>query len=259
MFQSETLKATESIRHGFFTRQGGKSQNIFASLNCGFGSGDDRDVVRTNRALAMDQLGINETTLVTAYQTHSANVAIVTEAWTAESGPKVDGMVSNISGIALGILTADCAPVLFADPEAGVVGAAHAGWRGAKDGVLKSTVEAMKKLGAKSERIAAILGPCIQQSSYEVSDTFYASFLDDNPSNDEFFVPSKKIGHKQFDLPGYIVSSLRQQSIGCVESLEMDTYSNEDLFFSYRRTTHRGEQQYGRLLSAISLTPSQNC
>lgn len=257
MFQSETLKAAKGIRHGFFTRQGGKSQNIFASLNCGFGSGDDHETVKTNRALAMNQLGAGEGSLVTAYQTHSANACVVTETWAAESAPKVDGMASNVSGIALGILTADCAPVLFADVEASVIGAAHAGWRGAKDGVLTSTLEAMQTLGAQNEKITAVIGPCIHQSSYEVSDSFFKSFLEDDPSNEEFFVPSKKSGHKQFDLPGFITDLLKQHAVGHIESLELDTYINEDIFFSYRRSTHRDEQQYGRLISAIYLTPPQ--
>ena len=255
MIKSEVLEKADGLRHGFFTRQGGKSRNIYASLNCGYGSDDDRDIVRANRSCAMALMGLSETSLVTAYQTHSANVVNVTDPWLPEAAPKVDAMVTGVPGVTLGILTADCAPVLFADPRAGIVGAAHAGWRGAKDGVLKATLEAMTALGAKIERIAAAVGPCIQQDSYEVSDSFYDSFLDEDQANKEFFCSSNRPEHQQFDLPGYIVAALKRCSIGRIESLTLDTYTNEDLFYSYRRATHRQENQYGRLLSVIALEP----
>jgi YfiH family protein len=255
MIKSKALEKAGGLQHGFFTRQGGKSQGVFESLNCGYGSDEDSDIVSTNRAHAMELIGLDETSLVTAYQTHSADVVVVKNPWLPAAAPKVDGMVSNVPGIALGILTADCAPVLFSDPIAGVVGAAHAGWRGAKDGVLKATLEAMSTLGAKAHQVTAAIGPCIQQASYEVSDSFYDSFLIDNLSNEEFFCSSNRPGHKQFNLPGFIISALRQNSVENIESLNLDTYKNDDLFFSYRRATHRQEKQYGRLLSAIALEP----
>jgi len=255
MITSNALEKTDGIRHGFFTRQGGKSQGVFESLNCGYGSDEDRDIVSANRAHAGGLIGIDETSLVTAYQTHSADVIVVNDPWLPEAAPKVDGMASNVPGIALGILTADCAPVLFSDPIAGVIGAAHAGWRGAKDGVLKATLEAMGSLGAKAHQVTAAIGPCIQQDSYEVSDSFYDSFLKDNPRNEKYFCPADRPEHKQFDLPGFIISALKHNSVVNIESLNLDTYKNDDLFFSYRRATHRHEKQYGRLLSAIALEP----
>ncbi|MEL0107361.1 MAG: peptidoglycan editing factor PgeF [Rhodospirillaceae bacterium] len=253
MFQSEALNSAGGVRHGFFTREGGTSRDVFASLNCGFGSGDDIEAVRTNRDLVMQQIELAKDSLVTAYQTHSAKVTDVTKPWSPEKAPQVDAMVSRSYGIALGILTADCAPVLFADSSAGVVGAAHAGWRGAKDGVLPATIEAMEKLGADRKRIAAAIGPCIQQNSYEVDQSFFDSFLEDDPAHKRFFVLSDRKGHYRFDLPGYISAVLSRESVGSIESLGLDTYTQEDLFFSYRRATHRQEQQYGRLLSVIAL------
>ena len=252
------LEKTGGTKHGYCTRQGGGSQGAFASLNCGYGSGDDQNIVRSNRAWAMNQLGLQEHSLVTAYQTHSANITVVTKTWSPEAAPKVDGMVSQIPGITLGILTADCAPVLFVDSVAGVIGAAHAGWRGAKDGVLGRTLEAMTALGAKAERVTAVVGPCIQQESYEVSDSFYDAFLADDTANQDFFIPSDRPKHHRFDLPGYIMAALNRYSVGTIESLKLDTYTDEDRFFSYRRTTHHQEKQYGRLLSVIALDPPQN-
>jgi len=253
MIKSEALEKAGGIRHGFFTRQGGNSRGVYASLNCGYGSDDDSSIVRSNRAWAMHKIGSHEHSLVTAYQTHSANVAVITEVGSPEAAPKVDGMVSQVPGVTLGILTADCAPVLFADSKAGVIGAAHAGWRGAKDGVLSATLEAMTALGAKVERIAAAVGPCIQQESYEVSDSFYDSFLVDDPAHETFFIPSDRPKHYRFDLPGFVVAALNRYSVGNIESLKLDTYTDEDRFFSYRRATHHQEEQYGRLLSVIAL------
>lgn len=255
MITSTAIEQAGNVRHGFFTRRGGASAGAFESLNCGYGSGDDRDAVRSNRSRAMQRLALPATALVTGYQTHSATVAVVKDVWPPEEAPKVDGMVCTVPAIALGILTADCAPVLFVDSEAGIVGAAHAGWRGAKDGVLEETVKAMTALGARPQRIAAAIGPCIQQASYEVSESFRADFLDDDERNDAFFASAGSAGHCQFDLPGYIVHRLNGCSVGSVESVGLDTYGDSERFFSYRRATHRGERRYGRLLSIIALDP----
>ncbi|MEQ8193527.1 MAG: peptidoglycan editing factor PgeF [Rhodospirillales bacterium] len=253
MISASVLQPFENIRHGFFTRQGGASAGVFDSLNCGFGSGDAPAAVKANRARVMEDLALPETALVTGYQAHSADVAVVEDVWRPDEAPRVDGMVTNVPGIALGILTADCAPVLFVESEAGVVAAAHAGWRGAKDGVLDATVEAMAALGARAENITAAIGPCIQQASYEVSEPFREAFIEDDAGNRAFFAAGGKAGHCQFDLPGYVRHRLNECSVGRIESLGLDTYADAARFYSYRRATHRGEKQYGRLVSVIAL------
>ncbi len=257
MITSSLLKDFKSIRHGFYTRQGGHSTGVFASLNCGYGSGDDKDIVQKNRASAMEHIEFDEHDLVTVYQTHSAKVATVTEAWRYDDAPHVDAMVTNQPGIALGILTADCAPVLLADAVNQVIGAAHAGWRGAKSGILKQTIKAMEKIGAEASNIAGAVGPCIRQDSYEVRDVFRSAFIEDDHKNESYFVPSSREDHYQFDLPGYIEDQLTALSISQVDILPFDTYSDEDLFFSFRRTTHQEKEQYGRALSAIGLKSTQ--
>jgi polyphenol oxidase len=240
------------VAHGFFGRQGGASEGIFASLNCGPGSGDDRAKVVENRRRAMDALGGGK--LVTLYQIHSAKVVSVTAPWEIGQSPEADATVTNVPGLALGMLTADCAPVLLADAEAGVIGAAHAGWKGALGGVTDSAVAAMEKLGAVRGRIAAAVGPCIAQASYEVDREFRAAFLGDANINAKFFVPSDRADFFRFDLESYVAMRLERAGVAGIERISADTYAREGDFYSFRRATHRGEKDYGRELSAIMLT-----
>jgi purine-nucleoside/S-methyl-5'-thioadenosine phosphorylase / adenosine deaminase len=256
---SEYLRASAldlaGIRHGFFTRQGGVSEGIFASLNCGFGSSDDAAKVAENRARAIAMLGLAADRLATCYQVHSPDVVVVDRLWSRGEAPRVDAMVTRTPEIALGILSADCAPVLFADAAARVIGAAHAGWRGALSGVLEATVAAMKKLGASQRRIAAAIGPCIGRDSYEVGPEFPAPFLAENAANDAFFRPAPRAGHFLFDLAGYVVARLTRLDLARIETIAGDTVTEPDRFFSYRRSCHRKEPDYGRGLSAIALSP----
>jgi polyphenol oxidase len=240
------------IAHGFFTREGGHSTGIFASLNCGLGSGDDVALVTKNREHVAASLGVASTHLVSSYQIHSPDVLVV-DAPLAER-PKVDGLVTATRGLALGILTADCGPILFADEKAGVIGACHAGWKGAVTGITDSTIAAMEKLGARRSHIVAVLGPTISQAAYEVGPEFPAPFLRVDEDDKRFFIPSVKEGHYMFDLPGYLVSRMKTSGVGQVHDLGLCTYGDERRFFSYRRATHHSEKDYGRLISAIALS-----
>ena len=255
MITADVLNEASGVRHGFFTRRGGVSEGAYASLNCGLGSKDDPDRVGTNRARAMDRFGVRGEALATAYQVHSDRVAVVEKPWTADERPQVDGLVTRSKGVALGILTADCVPVLFADAAGGVIGAAHAGWRGAHAGILEATVAAMVDLGARAQSTVAVVGPCIRQESYEVGPEFHAGFTADDPGTDRLFRPSSREGHFMFDLPGYVVRRLSDLSIKTFEELPYDTCADEERFFSYRRTTLNGGGDYGRGLSAIVLEP----
>lgn len=250
--RAETL-SSGTIRHGFFTRAGGTSSGVYGSLNCGYGSRDERALVRRNRALVAADMGVAEGDLLTIFQIHSADVEIVETAWRADQAPRGDAMVSATSGLALGILSADCTPVLFADEKAGVIGAAHSGWKGAISGVLQATVDAMVRLGASRGDIAAAVGPTIEQSSYEVGAEFHQQFMDVSADYAGYFVPSPKDGHHQFDLPGFVCDRLAESGIGAIERVGGDTYANEEQFYSYRRVTHREESDYGRQISAICL------
>lgn len=252
MIEAEELKLP-GISHGFFTRAGGHSTGLFSSLNCGLGSGDDPDLVMMNRNAVARALGVAEGQVVTAHQVHSAEAVEVKAPWPVDQRPKVDGLVSRSKGIAIGVLTADCGPVLFADAEAGIVGACHAGWKGALTGISDATIALMEKLGAKRERIVAVLGPMIGAASYEVGPEFPKPFLEQNEGNSRYFKPSVKEGHYMFDLPAYLMMRLKQTGIGSTHNLGLDTYPDEAQFFSYRRATHRGETDYGRLISAIAL------
>jgi len=247
------LNGLKGIRHGFFTRVGGVSTGLYASLNVGFGSDDSPDAVRENRARAMRALGLAPDRLVTVYQVHSADVAVVDEPWPHAHAPKADALVTRRRGIALGILTADCVPVLFADAEAGVIAAAHAGWKGALGGVLDNTVRAMVDLGARPGRIVAAVGPHIGPGSYEVGPDFPAPFLARDPADTAFFHPSQRAGHHMFDLGGYVEKRLNQAGVDMVRREAWDTLTEPERFFSYRRTTLRGEADYGRELSAIAM------
>lgn len=253
MITAENLADAKGVRHIFFSRNGGVSSGIYASLNCGPGSSDDRAAVLDNRARAMAVLDREPENLVTVYQYHSPVVVEVHAPWDIGDAPKADGMVTTEPGVVLGILTADCAPVLFADADAGVIGAAHAGWKGALGGVIDATVDMMVDAGAQADRISAAVGPCIQQASYEVGADFRSSFLEAGSGNDRFFAPGVADGKYQFDLSGYVRHRLTECDVGSIEVLPIDTYTDEDRFFSYRRATHRGEPDYGRELSAIVL------
>jgi hypothetical protein len=242
-------------RHAFFTRRGGVSDGIFASLNCGFGSGDDRHRVGENRARAAADLGVSPDRLVTCHQVHGTEVVTVEQAWRYDESPRADAMVTKAPGIALGVLAADCAPVLFVDPEAQIAGAAHGGWKGALAGVVEATVAAMVRLGARAERIRAGIGPCIGQASYEVGPEFRDRFVATAPDNARFFVAAARPGHCRFDLPGYLAARLQRLGLAAVEDAAADTAADETRFFSYRRACLRGERDYGRLLAAITLSP----
>jgi len=252
--EAPELASYPNLHHAFFTRQGGVSEGIYASLNGGLGSSDDPASVAENRRRMTQELGIASDALISVHQIHSADAVIVEGPWTGER-PKADGMATAVPGIALGITTADCGPVLFADPHVGVIGAAHAGWRGAATGVLESTIEAMERLGARREKIVAVLGPTISQAAYEVGPDFIDRLVSAAADNDRFFKPSERPDHAMFDLPGYIGMRLEAAGIGEFANLGLCTYTDEDKFFSYRRTTHRGEPDYGRLISAIVVTP----
>lgn len=255
MLTAKPLDVLSHVRHGFFTREGGVSKGIYASLNCGYGSDDNTENVRENRARVAEKLSVEREKLLTVYQIHSPTVVEVTEPWTPDTAPQADAMVTAAPGIALGILTADCAPVLFADKKARVIGAAHAGWKGAVTGVLEATVEAMVSLGAERGNIAAAIGPCISKESYEVGPEFHERFLSEADENARWFEPSEKAGHFMFDLPGYVEARLEASDIGTVATLGKCTYQDEKRFFSFRRTTHRKEKDYGRQISALMLRP----
>lgn len=241
------------LRHAFFTRVGGASSGLYAGLNTGIGSNDQRATVLENRARAARHLGAAPGRLATPYQVHGTDAVMVEEPWGPGLGPKADAVVTNRPGLAVGVGTADCGPVLFADAEARVVAAAHAGWKGALAGILEATVEAMERLGARRDRIVAVLGPTISASAYEVGPEFEARFAEADTENARFFRPSGRDGHAFFDLPAYIVVRLKSSGIGLVHDVGQCTYANEARFYSYRRATHREEPDYGRLLSAIML------
>lgn len=250
MLQIITSDLLSPVRHGFFTRKGGASSGIFEGLNCGPGSSDLTDAVAINRARVADAMGVAPDHLVTIHQVHSADALHVTAP--LADRPRADAMVTATPGIAIAVLTADCQPVLFADHEAGVIGAAHAGWRGARDGILEATLDAMEALGADRERVHAVIGPTISQSAYEVGPEFLEGFLDEDPENGRFFAQGKG-DRVLFDLPAFGLFRLRQAGVGKAEWTRHCTYQDAGRFYSYRRTTHRGEADYGRLISAIRL------
>jgi YfiH family protein len=255
MIQAEALKHIPGLSHGFFTRQGGHSKGVFSSLNCGFGSGDARETVARNRDIVADALSVRTDRLLTVYQEHSPKVVRVATPWPASSPPHADAMVTDEPQIAIGVLTADCAPIVFAAHSGKVAGVAHAGWKGALSGVVEATVRSMEALGAERGGITAVIGPTISAAAYEVGPEFCDRFLSHAAVNAKFFEPSSRSGHWMFDLPGYIAERLRAFGLGTVVDLGLCTYSSEDRFFSYRRATHRNEPHYGRLISAIAIMP----
>jgi len=251
--QAPAMAELAGIRHAFFTRLGGVSDGVYSTLNGGVGSNDDQTLVSENRARMAKVLGVAPDHLLTAYQVHSPDVIVAETPWTKDTRPKVDAIVTQRPGIAISVSTADCGPVLFADAQARVIGAAHAGWRGAFSGVIEATLAAMEKLGADRARIAVALGPMIRQESYEVGPEFLTRFCADDPENGRFFMPSLKAGHALFDLPGFIATRLVNAGVTQVHDLGHCTYSEADLFYSYRRSTHKAEPDYGRHINAIAL------
>jgi len=241
-----------AIVHGFFTRAGGVSDGVFEGLNVGLGSGDCRDHVLENRRRVADWLGAPAEMLAAPHQIHSPDVAVVEEPWPYEQRPRADAVVTNRAGVPLGVLTADCGPVLFADADAGVIGAAHAGWRGALSGVIENTVDAMEKLGARRAGMVATLGPTIGPESYEVGAELVEAVTRDEPDAERHFRPASRAGHFMFDLPAYVVARLAAAGVAA-RWTGQDTYADEARFYSYRRKTHRGEADYGRQISAIMI------
>lgn len=252
--EANAIGRLAGVQHGFFTREGGVSTGVYHALNGGQGSQDEAEKVAENRTRVANAFSVAPDHLISVYQIHSPDCRRVDGPWPAKR-PKADAMVTATPGIALAILTADCAPVLFADQRAQVIGAAHAGWKGAATGVLESTIATMCEIGARRETITAVIGPTISQAAYEVGPEFVDRLMAIEPANSRFFTPSKRDDHAMFDLPGYIADRLDRAGVGQVEDTGLCTYSDEARFFSYRRATHRNEPDYGRMIAAIALRP----
>jgi YfiH family protein len=252
MIKAQSLSLA-GIRHGFFTREGGVSGGIYASLNGGVGSNDSPAHVTENRARMAAAVGVDPARFLTTYQIHSPEVVVAEAPWTPDRRPRADAIVTRMRALAVGVSTADCGPVLLADPQAGVIGAAHAGWRGALTGVVEAAIGAMERLGAKRSEIRAALGPMIRQVNYEVGSDLIARFEAEDSASQRFFAPAARDGHAFFDLSGYIASRLTRAGIGHIEDLGLCTYADPERFFSFRRTTHRAEPDYGRHVNAIAL------
>ena len=250
--QAQRLRAP-GLAHGFFTRRGGSSQGLYCSLNGGVGSRDDPAAVRDNRARMAAALGVAATHLLIPYQVHSPDALVVAEPWPADARPRCDALVTATPGLGLGVTGADCGVLLFAAPRAGVIGAAHAGWRGALAGVIEATIAAMGRLGARAADIVAALGPTIGRQSYEVGAEFVAAFAEAEPDAGRFFERSVNPGRSLFDLPAFIAMRVARSGVEDFEDLAFDTYADEARFFSYRRSVHRGEPDYGRLVAAVAL------
>jgi purine-nucleoside/S-methyl-5'-thioadenosine phosphorylase / adenosine deaminase len=250
---ARSLGSLAGIRHAFFTRHGGVSEGIYASLNGGVGSNDVPSRVAENRARMATAVGVAADHLITAYQIHSPDVVTAERPWDPSARPRADALVTKVPGLAIGISTADCGPILLADATAGVVGATHAGWRGAFTGVAEATINAMEKCGADRSRIIAALGPMIRQANYEVGPEFVERFKAADEANVRYFKPAGRDGHALFDLPGYIAARLAAAGIRHIEDLGHCTYADPDSFFSYRRSVHRAEPDYGRHINAIAL------
>jgi YfiH family protein len=253
MLHSPALQSLAGVRHAFFTRAGGVSDGVYASLNSGVGSGDDPANVAENRARMARSLGVAPERLLTAYQIHSPEVVIADEPWNVAARPKADAIVTRTAGLAIGVSTADCGPLLFADETARVIGAAHAGWRGALTGVIEGTIAAMETLGAARGRIVAAVGPLIRRDNYEVGQVFVDDFVHADADYARFFAPGAREGHALFDLPGFIAARLAASGIGRIDDLGLCTYADAGRFYSYRRSVHRGEPDYGRHVNAIVL------
>jgi len=255
MFLTSPNLITATIAHAFFTRQGGMSEGIYKGLNCGLGSRDNPLHVAENLKKVEHEIGAEAGNLLTLYQIHSQQVVTVTQKWERGNSPQADAFVTREKGIALGILTADCVPILFADATHQVIGAAHAGWKGAIGGIAENTIAAMEALGAKKETIACAIGAAIAQKSYEVNGAYRENFLHVSPDNTHYFIPSIKPSHFLFDLKKYVYDRLLNAGISQINMLYNDTYAEEEHFFSFRRSTHRKEPDYGRNISVIMLKP----
>jgi len=253
MLQAHNLSKLAGIRHAYFTRDGGVSHGLYASLNSGLGSADAPTNVTENRARMAAALGVASTHLLTAYQVHSPDVVVAETPWRADARPRADAIITRVPGLAVGVSTADCGPVLLADAQARVVGAAHAGWRGALAGIVEATVAAMEKLGADRACMVAALGPMIRQKNYEVGSELRAQFVAAEPANARFFAPAARAGHALFDLAGFIAARLAQTGVAAIEDLDFCTYEDAARFYSYRRSVHRAEPDYGRHVNAIVL------
>jgi YfiH family protein len=252
MLSSPLLSAIPGLRHAFFTRHGGVSDDIYASLNGGLGSNDDPAHVRENRRRMADAIGVVPEHFLSVHQVHSPDALVATEPWQGAPRPKADAIVTRTEGLAIGITAADCGPILLVDPNARVIGAAHAGWKGALTGILESTIDAMEKLGAERSGIVAAIGPMIRQASYEVGGEFVERFIEADADHAAFFIPSPRDGHAMFDLTGFIRMRLENAGVLMIDDLGVDTYSDER-FYSYRRSVHRKEPDYGRHVHAIVL------
>jgi polyphenol oxidase len=250
--ESPLLSAVPGLRHAFFSRDGGISEGIYAGLNGGTGSNDDPARVAENRRRMAENLGVPAEHLLTAFQVHSPDVAVASRAWNAASRPRADAIVTRIEGLAIGVTAADCGPILFVDPGARVIGAAHAGWKGALSGIVESTVETMEKLGADRANVVAAIGPLLRQHSYEVGNEFVDRFIGADAENSLFFLPAVREGHAMFDLAGFIHKRLEDAGVLVIDDVGIDTYSDQS-FFSYRRSVHRKEADYGRHVHAIVL------
>jgi YfiH family protein len=252
MLASSLLSAIPGIRHAFFTREGGVSDGVYDSLNGGLGSNDEPARVAENRRRMAEQLGVAPSHLLSVHQIHSPDAVVATGPWDGPVRPKADAIVTRNEGLAIGVTTADCGPILFVDPKARVIGAAHAGWKGALTGVLESTIDAMEKLGADRSGMVAAIGPLIRQPSYEVGHEFVERFIEADAENALFFLPAERNGHSMFDLAGFIRMRLENAGVLMIDDLGIDTYADER-FYSYRRSVHRREPDYGRLVHAIAL------
>jgi purine-nucleoside/S-methyl-5'-thioadenosine phosphorylase / adenosine deaminase len=249
---SPLLSAIPGLRHAFFTREGGVSDGIYANLNGGLGSNDDPASVAENRRRMAEQMGVAPQNFLSVHQVHSPDAVVADGAWPGASRPRADAIVTRTEGLAIGVTTADCGPILFADPAARVIGAAHAGWKGALTGILESTISAMEKLGAGRNGMVAAIGPLIRQHSYEVGSEFVERFIEADAENGLFFLPAAREGHAMFDLAGFIRMRLENAGVLVIDDIGIDTYSDER-FYSYRRSVHRNEPDYGRHVHAISL------
>ena len=254
MLGSSLLSAVPGLRHAFFTCEGGVSEGIYASLNGGLGSSDDKANVLENRRRMAEQLGVAPQHFLNVHQVHSPDAIVATGPWDSGLRPKADAIVTRMEGLAIGVTTADCGPVLLVDPAARVIGAAHAGWKGALTGIVESTIDAMEKLGAERGSIVAAIGPLIRQPSYEVGSEFIERFLDADADHARFFLPGERAGHAMFDLAGFIRQRLENAGVLMIDDLGIDTYS-DGRCFSYRRSVHRKEPDYGRHVHAIALEP----
>jgi polyphenol oxidase len=254
MLASSLLSAIPGLRHAFFTRDGGVSDGVYAGLNGGLGSNDDPARVAENRRRMAEQLGVAPSHLIGVHQIHSPDAIVATGPWNGAARPKADALVTRSEGLAIGVTAADCGPILFVDPRARVIGAAHAGWKGALTGVLESTIDAMEKLGADRSGTVAAIGPLIRQPSYEVGNEFVERFIEADAENGQFFLPGERDGHAMFDLAGFIRMRLENAGVLMIDDLGIDTYSDER-FYSYRRSVHRKEPDYGRHVHAIVLEP----